>query len=315
MRPLMRTSADIPHTGASGFEIMKQGRLVFMVEPDGFDVVAAINPHMKKADGSLHTVDRSLARAQWESLRQTYVNLGTEVPVLRSRPQCPDMVFCANQTLPFIDRDGTPAVILSNMADSLRHSEVQALSTQLESLGIRSYQLPERHKETMFEGMGDALWVPERRLICGGYGFRTHSSIYSQVQALTGVPIALFELRHPRFYHLDTCLSILDPISALACRTGFSEEGWRMLEKLFPRLIEVPLEEADAPGFACNAHCPDQRHVLMQRGSERTCAALRSHGFQPVELDTSEFIKSGGSVFCMKMQCPWDKWPETRLAM
>ncbi len=315
MRPLMRSSAEIPGAGAEGFEAMKQGRMVFMVEPDGFDVVAAINPHMKKPDGSLQTIDRQRARIQWEALRRAYLALGLEVPVLQARPHCPDMVFCANQTLPFFDQDGVPSVVLSNMADILRHSEVALLRTQLESLGIRSYELPERREHTLFEGMGDALWVPGRRMICGGYGFRTHVDIYTQVQALTQVPMALFELRHPKFYHLDTCLSILDSQSALACRTGFTAEGWRMLEKLFPRLIEVPLDEADAPGFACNAHCPDQHHVILQKGNEETCARLKAAGFEPIELDTSEFIKSGGSVFCMKMQCHWDKWPGARLAM
>jgi N-dimethylarginine dimethylaminohydrolase len=28
---------------------------------------------------------------------------------------------------------------------------------------------------------------------------------------------------------------------------------------------------------------------------------LREAGFTPLELDTSEFIKAGGSVFCMKL--------------
>lgn len=280
-----------------------------MVEPDGFDIVAAINPHMRTADGRLREIDKQRARAQWEALRQAYGDIGLEVSVLRSHPDCPDMVFCANQTLPFIDREGCAAVLLSNMADPQRHREVASLQLQLEEKGVRTYSLPERSASTLFEGMGDALWVPERRLICGGYGFRTDARVYEAIQALTGAPVVLFALNHPRFYHLDTCLSLLDPQTVLACRTGFTAEGWADLHRLFKRVIEVPLEEADAPGFACNAHCPDQKHVLLQEGNPVTTAALRAHGFKPIELDTSEFIKSGGSVFCMKMQCLWDQWP------
>jgi len=41
--------------------------------------------------------------------------------------------------------------------------------------------------------------------------------------------------------------------------------------------------------------------VLLQRGCERTSAALRAAGFTVRELETSEFLKSGGSVFCMKL--------------
>ncbi|MFY7928614.1 MAG: dimethylarginine dimethylaminohydrolase family protein [Oligoflexus sp.] len=293
----------------TGLVPSQTGSLVFMVDPEGFDVVAAINPHMKQEDGTLNAIDRSQARLQWEALRRVYEQLGLDVTVLAAVPHCPDMVFCANQTLPFIDHDGQPAVILSNMADDTRHQEVAALRWQLESRGVRCYQLPDRNRNTFFEGMGDALWVPGRRLICGGYGSRTHASIYKIIQKITGAEIELFELPHPKFYHLDTCLSILDDQTALACRTGFTEAGWQRLSLLFPRLIEVPLEEADAPGFACNAHCPDQHHVILQAGSGHTVAALKAYGYEPIEVDTGEYIKSGGSVFCMKMLCPWPAWP------
>jgi N-dimethylarginine dimethylaminohydrolase len=40
--------------------------------------------------------------------------------------------------------------------------------------------------------------------------------------------------------------------------------------------------------------------VLIQEGCDGTVDRLRAHGFVPVELDTSEFLKAGGSVFCMK---------------
>jgi N-dimethylarginine dimethylaminohydrolase len=74
-----------------------------------------------------------------------------------------------------------------------------------------------------------------------------------------------------------------------------------LLKSIFNNLIEVPLEEADSPGFACNAHCPDQKHVIIQTGCQKTLQLLKDYDFVPLEVDTSEFIKSGGSVFCMKL--------------
>jgi N-dimethylarginine dimethylaminohydrolase len=44
--------------------------------------------------------------------------------------------------------------------------------------------------------------------------------------------------------------------------------------------------------------------VLIQEGCTETNARLSAAGFSPVPLDTSEFIKAGGSVFCMK-QMVW----------
>ncbi|HYX35225.1 MAG TPA: arginine deiminase-related protein [Oligoflexus sp.] len=299
---------------ADQYPEMIQGRSVFFVKPDAFDLVAAINAHMRDAKGDLHKVDRDRAQQQWKKLVDIYQQLGLKTTIMDCRIACPDMVFCANQTFPFLDASGHPAVILSNMWDETRHLEVACLAGQLEKLGVRIHSLPARQDQTLFEGMGDALWVPGRRLICGGYGFRTDRRIYETIHAITGTPIVLFELLNPRFYHLDTCLSLLDARTVLACREGFTDEGWTTLGRLFPRIIEVPLHEADAPGFACNAHCPDQQHVILQKGCEETCSVLRSYGFTPIEVETEEYIKSGGSVFCMKMQSPWNNWPQEALA-
>jgi N-dimethylarginine dimethylaminohydrolase len=293
---------------------MVQGRSVFFVKPDAFDLLAAINAHMRDENGQLHKVDKERARQQWKKLVEIYQQIGLKTAVMDSHPECPDMVFCANQTFPFLDRDGHPSVILSNMCDETRHLEVAPLALQLERLGVRLYTLPPRQKETRFEGTGDALWVPGRRLICGGYGFRTDRSIYQYIHELTDTPLVLFELLNPKFYHLDTCLSVLDARSVIACRDGFTEEGWNILHRLFPRVIQVATHEADSPFFACNAHCPDQQHVILQKGSAATCKVLRSYGFTPIEVETDEFIKSGGSVFCLKMQSPWHTWPYEALA-
>lgn len=285
---------------------MAQGRLIYMIDPQYYSIVQAINPHMQDASGKLNKVDFDRAKAQWQDLKEIYQDLGFHIDVLNPDPECADMVFCANQTFPFLKPDGSRSVVVSNMASELRHKEVSRIEEQLKGRGVECHPLPSRSTATLFEGMGDALWVPGRRLICGGYGFRTRKEIYETLEEITGSTVMLFELTHPKFYHLDTCLSILNDKTVLACREGFTTQGWEQLKILFEHVLEVPLHEADAPGFACNAHCPDQKHVILQRGNTLTCALLREHGFLPVEVESDEFIKSGGSVFCMKLQSLWN---------
>ncbi|MFN3940306.1 MAG: hypothetical protein ACK4IY_06945 [Chitinophagales bacterium] len=41
--------------------------------------------------------------------------------------------------------------------------------------------------------------------------------------------------------------------------------------------------------------------AIIQRGNPVTLNLLQQCAAHVVEVDTSEFIKSGGSVFCMKM--------------
>ncbi len=281
---------------------MPLARNILMVRPTYFHVENPINPHMRKADGTLHELNKPKAMSEWEALRETYRKLGLAVHEAEAQVGLPDMVFCANQSLPYVTRVGEKMAIMSNMANDTRHREVPTIQTTLERLGYKTNQLPKRSSSTLFEGMGDALWLPGHRVLLGGYGHRTTKQIYSEIFAHIDATVITFELVNPRFYHLDTCLSILDSHSALACKEAFTADGWELVKKIFPRLIVVPLSEADSPVFACNAHCPDGHNVILQSGARQTVKALKDHGFSPVELSTEEFIKSGGSVFCMKLQ-------------
>ncbi|HRB00496.1 MAG TPA: amidinotransferase, partial [Ignavibacteria bacterium] len=53
--------------------------------------------------------------------------------------------------------------------------------------------------------------------------------------------------------------------------------------------------------FICNCHCPDGENVIVQRGSSKFKEDIKKSGFSIIETETTEFIKSGGSVFCMKL--------------
>ena len=65
-------------------------------------------------------------------------------------------------------------------------------------------------------------------------------------------------------------------------------------------LIEADKYEAEEL-FACNATCPNGKDVIIQAGCVTVNAELRRRGFIVHEVSTEEFLKSGGSVFCMKM--------------
>lgn len=280
---------------------MPYAHKVMMVNPAYFNIDTPINAHMLQADGSPHLLDKNKAFEQWQELKKTYENIGLNVFVVDPVKGLPDMVFCANQSFPYLDAIGNYNAVLSNMFNDTRNEEVPYINSFLNAHGYTTHRIASRTMGYFFESMGDALWLPGHRFILGGYGFRTDKRIYNFLSEITNAPIAIFELKNPKFYHLDTCLSVLNATSAIACKEAFTEEGWQLLKSIFINLIEVPLEEADSPGFACNAHCPDQKHVIIQKGCQKTLQLLKDYDFVPLEVDTSEFIKSGGSVFCMKL--------------
>ncbi len=73
-----------------------------------------------------------------------------------------------------------------------------------------------------------------------------------------------------------------------------------MIHEAFDHVIEIEHAE-NLACFSGNCHSPDGKHVILQRGSRHFLRDLAKKGFTPIEVDTSEFIKAGGSVFCLKM--------------
>lgn len=289
-----RTPSDIDFKLADCPSVPRASR-VMMVSPEHFDVTYVINPHM---EGNLGSIDRDEATRQWHELRDTYRSLGVELTTAESAADLPDMVFCANQTLPFYNpRSGEQGVISSNMHAEQRRPEVEHLEAAFMRVGYNARRLPEGIGD--FEGMGDAIWHPDRYLLWGGYGYRTSIEVYEQISRMLNLRVIALQLTDPEFYHLDTCLSVLDERSALYFPGAFDENGKALIRKFFDNLVEAPEDEARKL-FACNAHCPDRKHVIIQRGCVETNRALIGAGFKPVEVDTSEYLKSGGSVFCMK---------------
>lgn len=289
-----RTASEIDFKLGDCPAVPRAGR-VMMVSPDHFDVQYVINPHM---EGHVGTVDRGAARQEWEALRRTYEQLGVDVSTADGVQGLPDMVFCANQTLPFYNpRSGEQGVILSHMHADQRRDEVAHLEEAFMRVGYPARRLPEGVGD--FEGMGDAIWHHDRYLLWGGYGYRTDVEVYQHLSRMLNLRVLALRLSDPDFYHLDTCLSVLDEQTALIFPSAFDEDGLAFLSHFFKRLIEAPENEARTL-FACNAHSPDGKHVLIQRGCTETNRRLATAGFKPVELDTDEFLKSGGSVFCMK---------------
>jgi len=268
---------------------------VLMCSPDYFCVIDVKNPYM---EGNAGAIDLDKAKAQWELLKATFERLGFPVEVIPGAAGCEDMVFAANQTLPGLDAEDRPYVLLSNMRHPSRQQEVAHYRAWFEAHGYRILELPSA--DMLLEGQGDALWHPGKKLIWGGHGHRTDRSTYDVVAALLGVPIVALRLVTDKFYHLDTCLSLINETTAMVVPEAFDAEGLAMLHEAFPNLIEIPASEA-LGCFAGNALALGGRHVIMHPGATQTVSRLRAQGLDVIEVDTSEYMKSGGSVFCLKM--------------
>lgn len=292
---LIRTVAELERLDLAALPDRPEPRRVLMCTPEYFDVVDVKNPFM---EGNVGRVDRQGALAEWEALRSTYEAIGHEVLTIAGAEGLEDMVFAANQVLPGLGADGCPYVLLSRMRYPSRRREVPIYRDWFEHHGYDVLELSE--EAGYFEGQGDAIWQIGKQLLWGGHGPRTTLRAYAEISEILCVPTITLALMHPSFYHLDTCFCVLSTEAALYFPGAFDAEGRAVLARMFPRLIEVCEGEA-TQSLACNAHAIDGKTVILQRGAVDTVARLRAEGFRAVEVETDEFLKSGGSVFCMKM--------------
>lgn len=294
--PNVFSSADQLNFTSSDLPDMPLPRKVLLVKPTYFDVQYVINPHM---EGHVGDVDKVAAQNEWEHLKNAYEELGLYTHVLNGVRGYPDMVFCANQSFPNITEDGTKQVIMSVMNADERKGEVPYIQKVYEESSYEIVHL-DHNRFKSFEGMGDALWHFKKRLIWGGYGYRTSKDVYTCISEDLNTPVIALELVDPKFYHLDTCLCILDTETAMIYPNAFTEEGCELIYTIFPRVIEASKYEAEEL-FACNATSVDGKNVFIQQGCVDANAKLKEAGFRVHEFSTFEFLKSGGSVFCMKM--------------
>lgn len=269
---------------------------VLMVSPRYFAVEYAINPHMLNEAGQLQKVDQSQAHKQWDALRNAFESHGLKVRVVDGVVGLPDMVFAANQSFPFYKQGGLHFV-LSRMKSTFRQQEVEHFKKLYLQDNTETYEIPENLN---FESMGDAIWNYETKEIFGGYGFRTDEGVYDWLATVTESSVIKLKLINENFYHMDTALSILNRDTALVVPEAFSVESMDKLKMKFKNLLRVPFVEA-SKYLAGNACSINGETVFVEARALETQKLLKDNGFKIVTFDTSEFLKSGGSIFCLKM--------------
>jgi N-dimethylarginine dimethylaminohydrolase len=260
-----------------------------MCAPTFFEVAYSINPWM---DPGIPT-SADIAFAQWDALRLTLAELGHRVGVLDPLPGQPDMVFAANGAVVVGDRGVTARFRYpQRAAEELAHHEWL----------VRSGIDVVRSTHTC-EGEGDLLVVPGsvpgNGTVYAGYGYRTDRAAHAEVAAHLGVDVVPLELVDPRFYHLDTALSVLDADTAIYFPGAFTDEGLARIHDGFAQAVAV--SEADALVLGVNA-ISDGLNVVLEEEARDLCDQLADLGFVPRPVAMSELRKSGGAARCCVLE-------------
>jgi N-dimethylarginine dimethylaminohydrolase len=259
-------------------------RRLLMCAPTYFNIEYSINPWMN----TTRRAAPQRAADQWTQLHDTFTRLGVDVAVMTPQAGLPDMVY--------IDAGVIHAgrFIPSNFYYPERQGERAHFVAWFAAQGFQIVNLP---SEFYFEGHGDTLWAGRKLFF--GYGFRSSIEAQYAVTQVLGdaAQVIPVELTDARFYHLDTCFCPLNDQQALCYPSALSPKAVRLLEQ---HIELLPISEADALTFACNAVILDKQ-IVMPEGAADAMALLARHGYQTHAVPMDEFIKGGGACKCLTM--------------
>lgn len=260
-----------------------------MCSPEHYDVDYVINPWM---EGNIHKSSQSKAVEQWEKLYKI-IKEHAIVDLVEPQKGWPDMVFTANAGL-VLGKD----VVLSRFFHPERQGEEPYFRDWFKENGFTVYELPQ---DLPFEGAGDALFDREGRWLWAGYGFRSELDSHPYLAKWLDTEVLSLRLVDERFYHLDTCFCPLTGGYLLYYPPAFDGYSNRLIEMRIPEEKLIPIEEADAVNFACNA-VNINSVVILNRASEELKKRLSAVGFQVIETPLTEFLKAGGASKCLTLR-------------
>lgn len=268
-----------------------------MCEPRFFDVCYVINPWM---EGNLGKVNKELAQQQWQNLHDIVAGLAS-VSLIEPVAGLPDMVFTANAGL-IHNND----IIVSSFLHAERQPEAKHFEKFFSS---QDYSVHHLQQGTIFEGAGDALFDTQGRLWVGS-GIRSDPHALDEIKTVfdvegcgieaIGIEVCGLELVDPRWYHLDTAFCPLPQGQAIAYEKAFSGKSVAALNDAFGANI-MWVSDEDATSFVCNAVAIG-RTIIMHKASAELKSTLVQRGFEVIETDVSEFLKSGGSCKCLTLE-------------
>ncbi|AIT09991.1 amidinotransferase [Candidatus Francisella endociliophora] len=255
---------------------------VLMCPPTAFDVIYQINPWMSLSNRP----DKKVARSQWDSLYEAYINNGIKVNLIDQHPDLPDMVFTANAgvvhqktfiSAKFISKERTQEEIFFQEWFKNNNYEVKKLN---------HYQ----------GGEGDALNY-NNKLYCG-YGYRSDIESHHELAELLNKDVVSIKIVDSKFYDFDLTFCPLGNKAVLYYPGAYDEQSQKIAKDI-PNAIQLSHEQASK--HLCNSVYVNDKLFMGQHDKELEKKLIKLD-IEPVILDISEFRKAGGGLKCLTLK-------------
>lgn len=254
---------------------------VILCEPQHMHIKELMNETQKYFKDEKFHIDKAMD--QHKQLIDTLEKNGVEVILLPVKDQFPEQVFTRD-----IGFTLGQTIFVADMAHGARIGEENVLKEWLENEGISYYNLI----GDQIEG-GDVIIHGHQIFI--GLSNRTNQQAINHLQKILHeyevITIPFIE----KYLHLDCVFNIISETEALYYPKAFDPKERKVLEKHF-ELIEINDEEQFT--LATNVLSLGGKNILSLPINREVNQQLRIRGYEVIEVDITEIIKSGGSFRC-----------------
>lgn len=225
----------------------------------------------------------------------------------RTTTKLPDIVFVANGGLS-LPRLQHPLILLPSMKFPQRQAELPFLKEMYGALGLPTVEWP-KDSNMVFEGQAELKWFFGGNLAVCGPGFRSSRASFKVLEDIFEYVYGIHGLDPPRllitplisddYYHLDVAMLEIDDSTCIVHRKSMSPASVAKMRASGLTVHVIDTKDT----FCLNAVISNGTLITHRLMEEGLAAKLKNlTGCQRlVEVDTSEFEKSGGSVRCMTL--------------
>lgn len=257
---------------------------VLVCEPSYMEIKEVINHVQKKYEHQ--NINKRLAQQQHLDFTKVLEQNGVTVIDLGAKREFPEQVF--TRDIGFVIGEN---IFVSKMASDIRKGEEKVLENFLQNHDLKYNKL----HANKIEG-GDV--IVDGDIVFIGMGNRTCLEATRELQKKLPnhsiIPLSF----DPKYLHLDCLFNILSSEIALIYPEAFDQATLESLEKRY-QLVEVSSDEQFSLGT--NVLSIGNNKVISQPQNTKVNQSIRSLGFEVIEVDFSEIIKSGGSFRCCSM--------------
>lgn len=254
---------------------------VILCQPQYMNIREIINETQRHFKNEGIHIERALE--QHDEFVKTLKKYNIEVILLPYHKKYPEQVFTRD-----IGFTLGQTIFVAKMANNLRQGEENVLKQWLEDEEISYFNLVEEK----IEG-GDV--IIDRDTIYIGLSDRTNQKAADQLQRLLNqfdvIPVPFKE----KFLHLDCVFNVVSPEVALIYPKALTQKDIELFTSRYD-LIEVSEDEQFQLGT--NVLSIGNKRVISLPVNKNVNNQLRNKGFEVIEVDITEIIKSGGSFRC-----------------